>query len=115
MKQSKFVPVVVLILVFAFILPASAMYDPRDNDRPLKRIIDDHPWGGDAVPTHNAPDRSGAPVGFIDLPFIYIDFYNIIIIDDFRNVKDSDPSDNILPDDYNDSQSNNPNLPTRGY
>jgi hypothetical protein len=115
MKQSKFVPVVVLILVFAFILPASAMYDPRDNEQPLRRIIDDHPWGGDAVPTHDGIDRSGAPVEFIDIPFIYIDFYNIIIIGDFPNVKDSDQSDIILPEDYNDSQSNNHNLPTRGY
>jgi hypothetical protein len=115
MKQSKFVPVVVLILVIAFILPASAMFDPRDNERQVKRMIDDHPWGGDAVPTHGIPDRSAAPAEFIDLPFIYIDFYNIIVIDGSRNVNDTDQNDTVLPENYNDSQDNNPNLPTRGF
>jgi len=111
-------PVVVLILVFAIIAPAGAMYNPHDNNQLIKRMIDDHPWGGDAVPTHNVPDRSGAPVQSIDLPFIYVDFYHIIIIGDFRSENNSPQDDQqnnqILPEDYNNSDYNNQNLPVRG-
>jgi hypothetical protein len=114
MKQSIFVSVAVLILVFAIIAPAGAMFDPRDNEQQVKRMIDDHPWGGDAVPIHDVPDRSPAPAGFIDLPFIYINLNNIIIINGSRKVNDSDQNNTVLPENYNDSQNSNPNLPARG-
>jgi len=114
MKQLKFVPVLVLILAFAIIAPAGAMTNPQDNEQEIRRWVDDHPWGGDAYSPHSVPDRSAAPVGFIDMPFIYIDIYNIIVITDFQKVSDSDQNDNILPEDYSDSDNNNSNLPTRG-
>ena len=115
MKQFRLMPVLVLILVFAIITPASAMYNPSDNHQIIKRMIDDHPWGGEVIPTHNL-ERSGAPVEFIDIPFIYIDIYNIIIIGDFRFGDDSNDksSGEILPDDYNTNNHNNQNLPPRG-
>ncbi len=118
MKQLKFMLVAVLILVFTIAVPAGAMSNPHDNNQLIKRMIDDHPWGGDAVPTHNVPDRSGAPVESIDIPFIYVDIYHIIIIGDFRSKNDSNQdnqqNDQILPEDYNNSDYNNQSLPVRG-
>ncbi len=118
MKQLKFMPVLVLILAFAIITPVSAMHNPVDNNQLIKRMLDDHPWGGEAVPTHSIPDRSEMPVEFIDMPFIYIDIYQIIIIGDFRFGDDSNPEDQsngeILPEDYNTNNYNNQDLPSKG-
>ncbi len=118
MKQLKFLPVLVLILAFAIITPVSAMYNPVDNHQLVKRIVDDHPWGGEAVPANDEPDRSGMPVEFIDMPFIYINIYQIIIIGDFRFGDDSNQEDQqngeILPEDYNTNNLNNPDLHLRG-
>ena len=121
MKLLKLLPVMAVILAFAFILPASAMHNPVCNHQSVTRMAEDHPWGGDAVPTGDFPESGGlSPSTFTGTPFFFIDITRIFISIEIRFDRNSDLDVNydqngdLLPDTYTQSSNNNQGPPQRG-
>ena len=103
MKSKRFFTIVVTILAFALIVPASAEYIPQGQDRPVV-AVEDHPWGGDSDDTDPIIGGKIFIPELIGTPAFFINTIRIIVIPRGRQ---TDNDNELLPDDFGGSNGHN--------
>jgi len=89
MQSKQLISVLVMILVFAFIIPASGHDNPDSYRLPFNEHSDDHPWGGESYQPGEIP-VSASSFNLIGTPFFVFELIRNSFSIDFINRPDND-------------------------